>query len=240
MDNYFVGIIIRSLLAYGLVFFAARILGRKLISQMTFFDFIVGISLGTLTASVALGAATTSAGAAAVIIVFTITTVLLGVINIKTLPGHKFVESEPVTIIENGKINDENMRKVRYDLSSLFMHLRQKNVFNIADVEFAIFEPDGKLSVQKKSQKQPLTPSDINVPSNYKGLMTELILDGLVLEENLNKINLDKQWLESQLKSKGIQSIDNVFFAGLDTSGNLYVSQKFDNQSEKHGEHGIE
>ena len=237
--NEITQIFLRSIFAFGLAFIMARLLGRKLISQMTFFDFLVGISLGTLTASLALGTRYTIAGAMTGLVTFSLLTITMGFLSIKSFKARKLFESEPVVVVSNGRIVDQNMKKIRYDLDSLMMHLRHKNVFNVGDVEFAILETDGKISVELKSQKQPVTPSDLNIPTQYKGLMKELIVDGNVMEENLTKINLSKEWLEDKLKNKGINSPNVVFFAGLDTTGNLYVSQKFEREEDE-GQYGIE
>jgi len=113
-------------------------------------------------------------------------------------------------------------------------------VFNISDVEFAIMENNGKLSVLKKSQKQTVTPSDLNLPTAYIGLNKDLVIDGEIMKENLQDIHLDEGWLHSKIKSQGIEDIRDVFYAGLDTSGNLYISIKNQKNVEKHGQYGIE
>ncbi len=119
------------------------------------------------------------------------------------------------------------------------MKLRNKNIFNIADVEFAMPEVDGKLSVLPKSQKQPLTPSDMNIPTPYRGPTRDLIIDGKIMEDNLRYINQNKAWLTGRINGYGIQDIKDVFYAGLDTSGNLYASKK-QTSDEKPGKYGIE
>lgn len=119
------------------------------------------------------------------------------------------------------------------------MLLREKDVFNVADVEFAVFETNGKLSVLKKSQKMPVTPSDLNIPTPYIGLTKDIIINGKILEENLQDTHLDKKWLTNELEKQNFYKIEDVFYAGLDTLGNLYVSERNKSQ-EKHGQHGIE
>ena len=122
------------------------------------------------------------------------------------------------------------------ELTSL---LREKNIFSIADVEFAILETDGKLSVLPKSEKQPLKPSDLNIPTPYQGLTKDIIIDGNIMEENLIDTQRDKTWLIQQLSLYNVKDIKEVFYAGLDSKGNLYVSKK-NNQEEFEGKYGIE
>lgn len=230
---------ILTIVAYFVTLVLSRILGRKLISQMTSFDFVVGVILG----SAAVNASTVQANSAlsgfVILIAVSLLTIIVDFTHIKSILFRKALESEPVMVVENGRIVDKNMKKILLTTEELLMKLREKNTFNIADVEFAIMEPDGTLSVQPKSQKQPLTPSDLNIPTSYKGLTRDLVIDGKVLKNNLSFINLDEQWLTDQINSYGIQDIKDVFYAGLDTSGNLYVSRKQDSKEEP-GKYGIE
>ncbi len=214
-------------------------MGRKLISQMTFFDYVVGVALGSTMANLALGPNSTAYNSTTVLLVLTGLTVITGYLHIKNLKFRKLVQSEPTTMIANGKIVEENMAKNRVTLNELLMLLREKNVFNLADVEFALLEADGKLSVQPKSQKQPVTPSDLILPTGYKGLTRDLVMDGKIMTENLKDANLDQIWLLSQLQSQGINNIRDVFYAGLDTAGNLYYSLK-KVEAEDHGKYGLE
>ena len=131
-------------------------------------------------------------------------------------------------VIENGKILEDNLKRIRIPIDELISELRTQGVFNIADVEFALFEPGGKISVQKKSQKQPLTPSDINLATQYDGLPTNLVMDGLILYDALRSLNLSKAWLSYQLGKQNINDISEISLAQLDTRGNLYVDLKGD------------
>ncbi len=229
----------RAILAYILLLILSLVLGRKALSQMTFFDFIVGITIGTITASIALGTKYTPLGAAVALIIFGLATYIIDIIHIKSFKMRKLVNSEPIVLIKNGKIIEDNLKRVLFSLENLQMQLRKKNIFNIADVEFAVAETDGKLSVLKKSQKQPLTPSDLNLATDYKGLTIDVILDGEIMEENLKAKNLDEDWVTCELNKRGIKDIDDVFYAGLDTAGNLYVSLR-NKKEEEEGEYGLE
>lgn len=232
--------VLRSIFAYILLLVVARFMGRKSLSQMTFFDFAVIISLGSIAANLALGQNSTPVSATVGLLTYGVLAVLTGYLHIKSSWIRKLTNSEPVTAIENGKINDKNLKKVRYTMNEISSMLRQKNIFNPADVEFAVIENDGQLSVLPKSQKAPLTPSDLNIPTSYKGLTKDLVIDGRVLEENLKSVNLDEKWLGTQLANQGIANPEQVFYAGLDSAGNLYVSVKQTQIKEQHGQYGID
>jgi len=134
-------------------------------------------------------------------------------------------------VIHNGKILEDNMRKMRYNMDELLMQLREKDVFDIGDVEFAILEPDGSLSVALKSQQKPVTRSDLNLQSNYEGISTELVVDGEVIHQNLKQVGLDEKWLLNELQKQGVKDIGEVKLAALSSKGDLFVDLTKDDLS---------
>ncbi len=231
--------ILYTVIGYFIALMVSRLIGRKMISQMTFFDYVIGITLGSVTANLAMVSQIPNSSAITVLITLAVLTILLDYIHIKSLFVRKKLDSEPTVLIENGKIINQNMKKSHVTINELLMQLRGKDMFNIADVEFAILETDGSLSVLPKSQNMPLTPSDLNISTKYKGLTKDLVIDGSIISENLKYINLDEQWLYNRIKKYGVTDIEDVFYAGLDSSGNLFVSKR-QKGSERHGQHGIE
>jgi uncharacterized membrane protein YcaP (DUF421 family) len=217
----------------------SRLLGRKLVSQMTFFDYIVGIMIGSAAVNATTFEDNPPLFAFVMLIAICILTLLIDIIHMKSIRIRKFVDSEPVIIIEKGKIIDKNMKKIRLTLDELTMMLRENSFFNMSDVESAVLEPNGQLSVLAKSDKLPLTPSDISLMPAYKGLTRDVIMDGKILENNLSYIGKNEHWLKKQLTGYGVHEIKDVFYAGLDSSGNFYVSKR-QNFEEKAGMHGIE
>jgi len=232
--------IIRGIFTYILVLIITRLMGRKLISQMTFFDFIVGVSMGSMAANLSIGSENTPITASLSLITFAILTILIGFSHIKSFKIRKLINSEPVILIDNGKIVENNMKRIRVTIEQLTMKLREKNIFNLADVEFAILETNGKLSVLPKADKMPLTPSHMNIPTTSKGLMKDIIIDGNIINENLKTADLDIQWLKSQLNMNNIKDASDVFYAGVDNAKNLYLSKKNNSNTETEGKYGIE
>ena len=221
---------IRAVLAYVLLIIVLRIIGRKAVSQLTF-DMGVGVTLGSVTANLAIGSDHRPLAVGTILVTLGLLAYVTGFLSLKSHSLRKLVETEPITIIENGRLNERNMGRTRLTLDKLMALLRDKNVFNVADVEFALFETNGKISVLPKSQKMPLTPSDINIPTKYAGLTVDLILDDNIMLENLTAVDLDERWLSDQLHSQGIKSAEEVFYAGLDSQGGLYVCRKMYQQS---------
>jgi len=231
--------IARALFAYLLLLVVSRAVGRKAISQMTFFDFAVAITFGSVTANLGMGSQNTPLNASLVLVTFGSLAILTAFIAMKSMRVRKLIASEPVVLIAKGEIVKENLQKIRLSIGTLNSLLREKNAFNIMDVEYAILENDGKISVLLKSNKQPLTPFDMNIATPYKGLLHEIILDGRLMRENLAKAGKDEPWLSDQLSAKGIRNIKDVFYAALDVSGELYLTLGVSG-IEDHGKYGIE
>ncbi len=231
---------IRALILYLFLLLLARILGRKMISQMTFFDFVIGITIGSVAATNAIGPYVTSlASGISVLATMGALVLIIEYIGLKSFRFKKLVDSEPLVVIERGQIVDRNLRRERLTIKELTALLREKNIFNLADVEYAIFERDGKLSVLQRSERQYMRPSDMNITPPYQGLSKDIIVDGKILKENLEDAAQNLGWLIGQLKNHGVSEVKDVFYAGLDSQGNLYVSKR-NTKYEKEGKYGIE
>lgn len=240
MENVILFTILRGLGVYLLAIFLTRIIGTKLISQMNFFDFVMGVSMGSIVANAIIDKQFASISATTALLLLSALTLATGYLTTKSFKARKLINSEPVTLVENGAIVDENMRKLKLTINELKMKLREKNAFGLADVEFAIMETDGQLSVLPKADKKPLTPYHMNIQTTSTGLERDIIIDGVIMEENLKAIGLDSNWLNSELNKQNIKDSSEIFYAGLDNSKKLYISKKKNNNEESHGKYGIE
>lgn len=231
---------LRSLAAFILVLFVTRVLGRKAISQMTFFDFAVAITIGSVTASLAIGQNNTFHTVAVVLLSFCILGLVDDYLHIKSFRFNKLINSEPLIVIKDGKIVEKNMRRERITISELTALLRIKNVVNISDVNYAILENSGKLSVLLKAKKRPLIPDDMQINPPESGLTRDVIMNGDMISENLRTTNFSETWVMEQLKASGVNNIKEVFYAALASDGSLYISKIHHDDQENHGQHGIE
>ena len=125
----------------------------------------------------------------------------------------------------NGKIMEKTLKKMKYRASDIMALLRNKGVFDINQVDFAIIEPNGQLSVLKKPEHLPLTPKDMKIKVMSSGISTELIYDGIIIKENLKQLGKDKSWLEKELRKLGIKDVSEVFLVTLNPAGSLYVDK---------------
>ncbi|MBT2640582.1 MULTISPECIES: DUF421 domain-containing protein [unclassified Bacillus (in: firmicutes)] len=224
-------VILRIAIAFIVLLAMARWAGRKEISQMTFFNLVSAIAFGSLAATLALNPSVSILNGIIALFGWAALTVLTDQIHLKSKKARKLLMGDPVIVIKKGKIMEDALRQVRMDADSLQALLRQKSVFSLSDVDYAIFETDGKLSVMKMEGKQTVTKSDMNIAKssgNFVPLSTELVSDGQVNVQNLNKMNKDRTWLDEQLQQAGVQSLDDVFYAEVQPDGNLYIDKRND------------
>jgi uncharacterized membrane protein YcaP (DUF421 family) len=226
MTSKIIEIFFRSTSAYILLLVLGRIIGRKLISRITFFDFIVGITMGSIAVRIALGSQESPFLAAISVSVIAILVVVTDYLDIKSIKFRNLVDGEPIILINNGQLLDYNLKKVRITVNKLMGQLREKDVFNFEDVAVAIIENDGELTVLPKVNKQPITTGDLNISTKYSGILTDIIIDGKIMYDNLKNTNSNEQWLKEQLKSHNISDAEKVFYAGLNATGTLYISKK--------------
>lgn len=219
-DTWQTTLIFASLLLF------TRILGKTQIGQLTFHEYIMGITMGSIAGSMASAEVGEFWSHYYDLFLFFILTYLLSCITVKNRPLRKLLEGSPAIVIENGRIIKENMSTMRYDLDELNSQLREKNVFDISEVQYATIEPTGQLSVILKPDFQPLTKGDMNIHLPNATFPVELIMDGEIIEENLNQKNLTHTWLIAQLTERNIKSPSNVMYAVIDSKGQLFISAK--------------
>ena len=221
-------LLLRLTLAFVTLFILTRIMGRKEISQMTFFNFISAISIGAIGASLAVDHSLSIRHGLIALFAWAIFTLLLGWLNMKSHHARKIITGDPVIVIKDGKIMENKLKTYRLDTDSLKSMLREKNVFSLADVDYAVFESDGTLSVLKKAELQTVTKKEAGFRTKTKifPVATGIISDGKPLSANLQKLQLNEQWLHGQLEMAGVQSLADVFYAEVQEDGTLYVDYK--------------
>lgn len=216
----------KAVIIFLWLFAMARVMGQRQISQMTLFDFTVAITIG----SVAGGAlASTQSGTVGPL---TVIAVVAGLNVLIALPAMRFsklrrvFQGEPLVLVKDGRLMENTMRRARLNLDHLLECVRLSGIAGLSDVEFAVLEPSGRVSVMPRSQARPATPSDLGLPTAYEGMPTVLIEDGHIVEDNLKENLLDRAWLMEQLGNQGVHDPRDVMAAMLDTKGRLFVSLK--------------
>lgn len=214
--------IARSAIAFFGLLVATHISGRHTIWPTSHLSLAARIALGSIAAALAYNTQLNVINTFVAMMTFACLAYLTSTAAVRWRAVRRLLVGRSVTLIENGKVLERNLRRVNVTLDELMARLRLKSIFDIADVEFAILEPSGRLSVLPKSQKRPLTPADLAVPTSYEGLGSVLVLEGQVISANLAKNGLSDEWLRDKLALMGLEPGD-VMLAVLNTKGELYV-----------------
>lgn len=201
--------------SFGILFLVAKFVGHKQIAQLDFFDYITGITIGSIAAEMATELEQPWKPLVAMIIYGGIT-LLLSFLTNKFPRCRKYLNGTPTILMDHGKLYRENLKKAKLDLSEFMVMCRQQGYFDLTSIETAIFEYNGKLTILPVSGHRPATPKDLNLAPAQELLFTELIMDGRILEDNLKRMGLDRTWLDKQLKQRHVRSPREVFLALCD------------------------
>jgi len=229
LESYLSGAV-RALGAFLAVLLLACFLRKESLSRLSFFDLMAGVAIGSIAASMATDTPNRTWYYLMVLGVFGLAVYLAGQMAAGNKPLRKLVEEEPMVVIHNGRVLEHNIKKLRYNLDYVLSQLRERNVFNLEDVEFALLERDGGLSVLLKSQKRPGAVFELNQPRSG-GNSSQIIVDGQVVYANLRQNQLDEQWLIAELNKRGHNSPRDIAYAGLTADGKLIIYDKSEKTS---------
>jgi uncharacterized membrane protein YcaP (DUF421 family) len=221
-------IIARSLILLLLLFLTTKLLGKKQISELSYFEYVAGITIGSIAGEVVTGLEDNIYHGILAVLVFGGVTFLADYLSLKSKKFRDVVEGRGAVIIKDGKILEENLKKEKYTIDEISALLRQKNIFKVADVEFAVLEPRGNLSVLLKKENQPLTPKDLQMKVADEKEPQTVIMDGKILYEALRSAEKNPGWLQLELEKLGV-TLDNVFLGQLDSYGDLTIDIYDDN-----------
>jgi uncharacterized membrane protein YcaP (DUF421 family) len=216
----------RTVLIYFVVFLMLRIMGKREIGKLSLFDLVISIMIAEIAVFVLEDINKPLMEGLVPMGTLVLIQVIFAFITLKSRLIRIWFEGKPSVLIEKGSLNREEMRKQRYNLDDLLQQLRQNKVRNVADVEFAVLEPTGKLSILEKERKENPPTEELNGVIRYEGLPLPLIMDGKVQDENLEKIGKTRFWLKNQLQDKGTFDFKEVFFCSIDHRGKLFLDRK--------------
>lgn len=218
-------VLFASLLSVGSLFLIAKIMGHKQISQLDFFDYISGITIGSIAAEMATELEAPWQPLVAMMVYGT-TAVALSKITSLFPKTRKYINGTPTILMDHGKFYKDNFKKAKLDLSEFMIMCRQQGYFDLSEIQTAVFEYDGNLTILPVSDKRPATPYDLKLCVDQQRLFAELIMDGRILHDNLKRMGRDLNWLEKEMKKHRIKSEKDVFLAVCDGNGTVYFYKK--------------
>lgn len=218
-------VLVRAIIGFFTLLIFARILGKQQISQLDFFDYVLGITIGSIAATLTTDLSSRAWPHWVGLLTWAVLGFIMEIITSKWIYAGKYIDGEPVIVIMNGKIMESVLKKMRFRSVDLLQMLRNKDVFDLNQVEYAIIEPNGQLSVLKKSEYQPLTPKDMNKKVKPAFISTEVIYNGVVFHQNLKELGKDERWLKKELKKHDVKAPSEVFLATYDENGTFYIDK---------------
>lgn len=218
--------IIRTVLLYIVIVLVLRLMGKRQVGQLQPFELVIILMISELAAIPSQDTGIPLIAGLFPVLVLLLLGITISQISLKSEKARAIICGTPTVLINKGVILEDELRRLRYNLSDLLEQLRFKDIPNIADVEFAILETNGQLSVIPKATKRPVNPKDLNINPPYEGLPITLIMDGILQHKNLEKANLTYAWLQNQLTKANIDDLSHVLIASVDSQGVLYLQRK--------------
>lgn len=215
-------ILIRSFVFLALLFLITKLLGKRQISELTFFEYVSGITIGSIAGEAITGLEKNLYHGILAIVIFGLVTLLADFLSLKSKTFRDMVDGRGTVLIKDGKILEENLKKEKYTIDELSSLLRQKDIFKVADVEFAVLEPRGSLSTLLKKENRPLTAKDLQMKIPNEKEPQTVIMDGNILDEALRSSGKSRGWLSTELEKLEV-TLDNVFLGQVDSYGELTV-----------------
>lgn len=223
MNVYFTTLL-RILVTWPLLYILTMLMGKRDMGQLPVQDFIIVITIGSIVATDLADPSVPHGPILMTIIVIAIIQFGFSKLQVKSAFIRNMSNLTPTVIIQDGQFLTHNMAKIRYTADDVLPLLRIQGVFNLSEVEYAIIEPNGNISVLKKANSSPVTPADLGLDLANKGLPRLLIADGQLVPNALMDSDLDQAWLEKQIRSRGFNDIKEIYLAALEHNGNLYIS----------------
>ena len=199
-----------SLLSVAALFIITKIMGHKQVAQLDFFDYISGITIGSIAAELATELEAPEKPLVA-LCVYGLTSILLTLLARKLPRTRKYINGTPTMLMNGGVIYRKNLKKAKLDLSEFMLMCREQGYFDLDEIQTAVFEHNGKLSVLPKAASRPATPDDLKITAKAMHIGVEVIMDGRIMDDNLGRAGRDANWLEKKLKAEGFRSASEIF-----------------------------
>ena len=218
-------ILIKSFASIIALFLFTKLMGKKQVSQLNMFDYVLGITIGSVAAEIAVNLETEFYKGIIVMAVYTIISIVVSFITNKSIICRRFLTGVPIILMERGQLIESGLKKAKYDVNEFLEEARSNGYFDISQIEYALMESNGKVSFLPKSKYVPLTPNDMKIKVDYKGLVANLVIDGEIMEKNLKEINKDKKWLYTRLKNNKV-NLEEILLLTCDSKEQLQIYKK--------------
>ena len=225
MSNFF-NICFRTILVLIILFFITKMMGKKQISELNFFDYVVGITIGSIAADISLDIEKNMIAGIAALFIYGFISYIISFVSIKSILARRFFIGVPTVLVEKGKIIESGLKKSKIDVNDLLMEARENGYFNLDEIDYALMEVNGNISFLPKEKEKPVTKKDMKIKCSNEGLTVNAIIDGKYMVNNMKAINKDKEWLDHELKVNGYDNYDNILLATIDNNYKVTIYEK--------------
>lgn len=223
-------VVLTTVLSVVLLFIITRLIGYRQLSELSLFDYINGITIGSIAAELATCENGEVIPISIAMIIYGIFSILVALLTDKSMSMRKLFIGNPTLLMKNGRLYYEGFRKSRLDVNEFLMKCRNNGYFDITQIDTAILEPNGRVSFLPVSQDRPVTPKDMKISVKQDALVANVIIDGKVIDKSLNAIEKDRKWLKDRLKNQNYTDYSKILLASCDESGKITVFEKIDKQ----------
>ena len=220
-----INVLIKGFMSLIFLFLVIKLLGKKQVSQLNVFDYVIGISLGNLAAEMTINSDISIINGFLAMTIYGSCSLFVSFITNKSIIARRLISGVPIVLIENGKISKKQLKKVKLDINDLLQDAREDGIFDISKVEYAVMEASGKVTFLLKSEENPITVNNMNISANKAKLTANLVMDGNIMENNLKAIGKDEKWLMSKIKEKNIK-IENILLLVYNNEGKITIYEK--------------
>ena len=222
----FLNICFRTILVLIILFFITKMMGKKQISELNFFDYVVGITIGSIAADISLDIEKDMIAGIAALFIYGFISYIISFVSIKSILARRFFIGVPTVLVEKGKIIESGLKKSKIDVNDLLMEARENGYFNLDEIDYALMEVNGNISFLPKEKEKPVTKKDIKIKCSNEGLTANAIIDSKYMVNNMKAINKDKEWLDHELKVNGYDNYDNILLATIDNNYKVTIYEK--------------
>lgn len=213
----------QALLSIIALFVLTKLMGYKQMSQLSMFDYVNGITIGSIAAEMATDLEGNYLKPLLAMIVYAVFVILLAKVAQRFIPLRRIVNGKAIMLYQNGSIYNENLKKAKMDVDEFLVECRVNGYFDLSQIEAAILEPNGQISFLPVSAERPATPRDLGIEPPQEEIFANVIVDGHILEQNLKHAGKDRNWLNQQLEGQNVKKLEDVFLAVCDKQGNFHV-----------------
>lgn len=221
-----IDVLIKGFISLIFLFFVIKLLGKKQVSQLNIFDYVIGISLGNLAAEMTINSDISIINGFLAMTIYGSCSLFVSYITSKSIMARRFISGVPVVLMENGKISKTQLQKVKLNVNDLMQDAREDGIFDLSKVDYAIMEASGKVTFLLKSEEEPVTKNDLNIQKNTGGLVANLIIDGKIMHNNLKTFGKDEKWLIKKIKENNYQDINDILLLTCDKNNKITIYEK--------------